>query len=463
MKSVEVSSRQPVTTFVPPIPHRIYEPNIIHNPLTWMGIWTPHGWRVHRKRFAKATRYSVRLDGDGVTTFFPEALKDPSTYAVTWADDLHLHDDPFTDGGIYPADPRVEYPPGRPRWAVSHTLLCYPHADHGLYTHEYTWDLSHGHLQTHFRRHVAVEPAVTDSRDGRTVTVAHRPISRTIEGNVPYPLCNSAVRGVWASPQKAGDNLYTTRETRLIGMLNGVYASVRNVPVVQCHGVWAVLPEDPLGDAFDPATGLCRDRSVLTGAMGVSLDLPKLGMFLPPAERVASRVYEGSISRPSAHRLPVPDALLDELRRRRGARFELGRVGYAAGGSFDGEAEGYGAAGYIPGLDLNDDGVIDDADDALLAPQLGKTVRVNLYHGAYFGGDWLSTAWCLEPEHRPGTPLIADYTFGGGYDAEAGVIRLLRTPGPGKPVWVEYHYDAPAEPGEGNIVVHLYRETPEVA
>ena len=69
-----------------PLSERIYEPNIIHNPRTWMGIWTPQGWRVHRKRFANARVVSVALDGDGKTTFFPEALLDPKTRRVEWQD-----------------------------------------------------------------------------------------------------------------------------------------------------------------------------------------------------------------------------------------------------------------------------------------------------------------------------------------------------------------------------------------
>src|SRR4051812_13932147 len=121
-------------------PVRIYEPNIIHNPTDWFGVQTPHGWRVHRRRFGQAQRLTIRLSGDGRTTFFPHVLRDPETGAMGWRDDLHLKDDPFTDRGIYPSEPRVEYPVGRPRWAISHTLLCYPVADHNLYTHEYTWD-----------------------------------------------------------------------------------------------------------------------------------------------------------------------------------------------------------------------------------------------------------------------------------------------------------------------------------
>src|SRR4051812_45010582 len=104
-----------------PLPLRRYEPNILSNPHEWMGIWTPHGWRVHRKRFGKAERLTATLSGDGRTTFFPHALLDPRTQQLEWQDDLHLADDPFTDAGIYPADPRIEHPPGNPRWAVSHT------------------------------------------------------------------------------------------------------------------------------------------------------------------------------------------------------------------------------------------------------------------------------------------------------------------------------------------------------
>jgi len=111
-------------------PLRIYEPNIIHNPAVWMGIWTPHGWRIHKKRWGKAVRKTIYLSGDGQTTFFPNALCDPDTGKMAWQDDLHLKDDLYTDEGIYPADPRVEYPLGQPRWAVSHTLLNYPVADH---------------------------------------------------------------------------------------------------------------------------------------------------------------------------------------------------------------------------------------------------------------------------------------------------------------------------------------------
>jgi hypothetical protein len=438
------------------IPERIYEPNIIHNPRTWMGIWTPHGWRVHRKRWAKAQRLSVTLSGDGKTTFFPDVLRDPQTGQIEWQDDLHLEDDPFTDHGIYPSDPRVEYPIGRPRWAVSHTLLCYPFADHNLYTHEYTWDLLHGHLQTHFRHHVQFEQAMTDDRDGMTVRVSKTPISMTVEGNVHYPTPNSAVRGVWSDPAKAGKNLYARRIVQLMPMHNAVYGIPRYMPVVQCYGMYAVSPGDPLGEIFDAETGLCRDTGRLIEQLRVPYDEPKIGMLMPPYGPVFSKCYEGEIGVLTGNEVRVDENHLAQLRERIGTTFTMGLVGYAHRNGWDGS--NVAVPGYSSTFDLNDDGVIDAQDEQRLARHVGRTVRPNLYVHAYYGGDWVTTSVCLEAEHRPGIPCIADYVYGGGYDSQGGVVRLLETPGPNRPVWVEYHYDAPAEPGNNNIRVHLYRE-----
>ncbi len=439
----------------PPV-ERIDEPNIAHNPRDWMGVWTPHGWRVHRKRFGRADRLTVRLSGDGETTFFPEALIDPTSGKVGWQDDLHLVDDPFTDAGIYPADPRVEYPPGRPRWAVSHTLLCYPVADHSLYTHEYTWDLRYGHLQTYFRRHVLLEEARTDPRSGMTVRVTGRPLSTMIEGNIHYPLPNSAVRGVWADPNKNGVNLYASRVVQLVSMANGVYAAAPRSPVVQCHGIWPILPDDPVDEVFDPESGECWDAQRLIEEFRIPLDEPKLGMIPPPYRQVPSRLYDGPITVLAADEGVVTPTHLDNLRGRLGERFVPGRVGYGRDNLVGQDQAGY--PGYVATFDLNENGVIDEEDEQRLARHIGRTVRYNLYLHAYFGGDWLTSQICLDPEHRPGVRVVADYTYGGGYDALAGTIRLLQTPGPDRPVWIEYHYDAPAEPGDGNIVVHLYRE-----
>jgi hypothetical protein len=357
---------------------------------------------------------------------------------------------------VYPSDPRVEYPPGNPRWAVSHTLLCYPVADHNLYTHEYTWDMTHGHLQTHFRRHVAIEEARTDEVDGMSVSVAHRPISQTIEGNVHYALPNSAVRGVWAAPDKSGPNLYTRRVTKLISMHNSIYAIAPHAPVVQCHGVWAVLPHEPVDELFDSETGLCRDRHRLMEQCRIPLDEPKIGLLLPSYRRVPSKAYEGPAWMMAADEGTVDQKHLDHVRRRVGTRYVPGRVGYAAFGEVGKDTDHY--EGYCPQFDLNDDGVIDEADVALVAKHLGRTVRFNAYLFAYFGGDWLTTGVNLHPEHDPGIGAIADYTYGAGYDSASGTIRLFDSPGPDQPVWVEYYHDAAADAEEHNIVLHLYRE-----
>lgn len=425
-----------------------------------MGVWTPNGWRIHKKRWGCAARTSIALSGDGRTAHFPGALRDPSLGRVTWGDDLHLEDDPFTDGGIYPCDPRIEYPIGRPRWAVSHTLLCFPVADHGLFTHEYTWDIDSGDLTTHFRQHVPLEQSTTDSATGLSVNVAHVPLSTTIEGNVRYAMPTSAVRGVWDNPHRTGRNYYAARTCRLLSMTNGVYAVVRECPIVQCLGLYATAPEDQADELFDRHSGVCRDPEQLSERLHIPSDAPKLGMLRFPLRPVESRVYQGRIGTLAALESVVDSTHLERLLERRGASFQPGGVGFAATQRFDGEQL---APGYVPAFDFDDNGQIDDADAEFLARNLGRRVRYNLYLDAYFGGNWLSTSCCLEPEHRPGTPLIADFEYGGGYDAETGMIRLLDTPGPGRPVWVEYFYDAPAEAGENNIRVHLYRESPKEA
>jgi len=439
-------------------PLRIYEPNIIHNPTTWMGVWTPSGWRVHEKRWGKAQRITVRLSGDGKTTFFPHALRDPETGRVEWQDDLHLKDDPFTDGGIYPSDPRVEYPAGRPRWAVSHTLLNYPFADHTLYTHEYTWDMTHGHLQTHFRRHVEVEEAVTDDHDGMTVRVRHTPISRTIEGNTHYPLPNSAVRGVWCEADKSGSNLYAQHMIQKIAMHNGVYAVAPCTPVVQCHGMYEMTPKEANDSRmFDARTGKCLDVNRLCEEWLIPIDQPRLGLLRVPERMETSRVYEGQIGMPAEMFGEVGQPQLDLLEERLGTRLIMGHVGYGHENAVDSDDRGY--RGYDCSFDLNNDGVINEQDRAVMSKNIGRRVRYNLYLDAYFGGDWLTTNINIgNAEHQPGTPVLADYEYGGGYDAQSGTIRLLESPGPGQRVYVEYHHDVPAEPGEDNIVVHLYRE-----
>jgi hypothetical protein len=263
------------------------------------------------------------------------------------------------------------------------------------------------------------------------------------------------VRGVWDNPLKSGRNYYTSRVCCLTHMANGVYVAVSKNPVVQCHGLFATSPDDQLDSVFDRETGICRDPMQLQDRLKVPLDEPRLGMLRFPLREVPSKVYEGVISIASSRIGNVSQTHLDQLTERLGARFQYGEVGFAAANRFDGLRN---AAGYVPAFDFNQNGEIDREDAEFLQAHLGREVRYNLYLDGYFGGDWLSTSCCLESEHRPGTALIADYDYGGGYDAETGIIHLLDTPGPDRPVWVEYFYDAPAAVVEDNIRVHLYRE-----
>jgi hypothetical protein len=439
-------------------PRRWYEPNIVSNPLTHFGIWTPHGWRVHEKRFlGTAERFSLRLIADGVTTHFRGALRNPRTGRVAWRDDLHVrHDDPFTDAGIYPCDPRIESPAGTPRWAVSHTLMCYPVADHSLYTHEYTWDMTSGDLRMHFRQRV-VEQCRTDSIDGMTVRVSHTPISSMIEGNRAEPINNSAVRGVWSNPKQRGDNFYAQRRVCHMQLHNAVYGVPTRTPVLQVHGVYAVTSDDRdvVNAAFD-REGICIDEQAVIDRMQIPLDEPKLALIRPRYRKVFSACYQTEVSLPDSTHAEVTAERVRAAKTIEGARFAEGRVGFGADASATGrDAIGY--AGYDPAFDFDNDGVVSPADIARLEARIGRRVRHNHYLGAYFGGDWISTGCLLSTEHAPGIEVIADYDHGSGYDAEQGVVRLQRSPGKDVPVWVEYHYDAPAPAGT-EIVVHAYRE-----
>ncbi len=438
------------------MPTRFTEANIIHNPFTWFGIWTPEGWQVHKKRWGNATRRTMRLNGDGLTTVFPGALRHHSSGSVAWDDDLHVKDDPFTDEGIYPCDPRVEYPAGNARWAVSHTLLCHPVADHNLYTHEYRWDMRSGDLHTHFRRHVVREEAITEGLDGKLVRVSGRPISSAIEGNRQWRLNCSAVRGVWETPEKSGRNLYTRRILQKLTMTNGVYIRTPHAPVVQCWGIWNTLDGDDLGDLFSPDTGVAPDPAAAAGRLEIPWDLPRLALIRPTYRRVYSDVYESEVSLPGQEFATVEASQVEQVRARAGSTFGAGKVGFAHGEQTGQWARGY--AGFDPCYDLNSDGTIDGRDAELCAKHVGRKVRINHYLNAYFGGDWVSTGVLLAPHHRGGTEAIVDYEYGGGYDPDAGLIKLLDSPGPGRKVWVEYFYDAPAEPGNGNIVVHTFEE-----
>jgi hypothetical protein len=155
----------------------------------------------------------------------------------------------------------------------------------------------------------------------------------------------------------------------------------------------------------------------------------------------------------------VDAAHVGQLRQRLHSIYTQGKVGYSARTQQGLDMDHY--AGYCPQFDLNGNGVIDEEDEYRLARHLGREVRLNGYLFAYFGGDWITSGVNFQPEHNPGQGAIVKYAHGAGYDSTSGTIRLFDTPGPNKPVWVEYHHDMPAAPGDGNILIHLFRERGE--
>ncbi len=424
-----------------PDPAFRFDSNIVRNPRDDFGTWTPQGWKTHPIKFAATTSRATSLRGDGRTITFSGLPLDDKPF-------VHDPSDPTGDHGIYPAEPRVEYPPGRPRWAVSHTFLAYPVADQTLYQHEYTW--SAGSLTTRFRNHIRLEEAVTDSTDGRTVRVQHTPVSSVVAGNQSYPLCNSAVRGVWTNPAKQGPNYYARPQTRLCHSHNAVYIVVEASPVIQCRGIWKARPGDEA--AFDES-GLCIRPELLLQS-GLPLDVPKLGSVGYSLRKAFSNFYAAEVQLMEDSLVQINESMLDHLRACRDIAFAENAVGFAAHGRWDHDRDIWGVPGsYAAHWDFNDNGVVDEEDEAALIANLGRQVRPNYYSAAYFGNDWLSTGVLLNPEMKGGEPVICSWLQGAGYDIDSGVINLFDTPGPNQPVFVEYHHDAPAEPGKGNILL----------
>lgn len=424
-----------------------YEPNILSNPRTHFGVWTPDGWKVHQKRWIKTRPFEVFLSSDGKRTRF-ELPND-------FLEDAHDAEDKFTDGGIYPAEPRVAYPVGRPRWAISHTFLAYPFADKTLYEQEYVWDRERGVVETFFRQHVVCEEGVTDDRDGMTVRVNHHRISRVVVGNKAYPHCNSAVRGVWSSPDKRGTNYYTQERLMLLPSTNAVYIRVPHTPVVNCLGLWKARPAD---GAFFDSDGNCADHEGLLKA-GIPLDAPGVAAFGYRFRKVRSRFYNADLELFAEDEVTVSETSLANLRAAKGIPFQEHKVGYAGWGNWDHVAQIEGNKGYYcVTFDFNHNGVVDDEDEETLRRHIGKRYRVNYYSGAYYGWDWLSVGVGLNAEMQGGEPVICYWTKGAGYEAEQGVVRLFSTPGPNQRVYVEYHHDRPADTGRDKIRVVLRQE-----
>ncbi len=271
---------------------------------------------MHEKRWRKTEPVEVNFSGDGKRTRFE--------LPTDFVEDVHDKDDPHTDGGIYPSEPRVEYPVGRPRWAISHTFLAYPFADKTLYEMEYVYDRAQRTLQTFFREQVVCEEAVTDDRDGMTVRVKHRPISRVIVGNKAYPYCNSAVRGVWASAEKRGTNYYTRERLMVLPAANAVYISVPHRPVVNCLGLWKARPDDP------PV----EDRAALEAA-GIPLSAPGVSAFGHRFRKVFSQFYDADLELFAEDEVVVSESSLANLCAAKGIPFREHKVGYAGWGNWN--------------------------------------------------------------------------------------------------------------------------------
>lgn len=424
-----------------------YAPNILRNPRHFFGTWTPEGWRTHRISQAKTAAERVVFSGDGKRSEFAGLPDDV-------AEGVHDASDEASDGGIYPSVPRVEYPPGRPRWAVSHTFLAYPVADQTLYEQEYVWEAEK--LHTHFRRHVLLEESVTGPGDGLSCFTQNRRLSTVIAGNKVYPLCNSAVRGVWDNPEKTGRNYYSRRIVKRCASHNAVYVVVKEQPVLQCHGIWKHLAGDEAAFAAD---GSFRDEALLV-KNGIPLDCPKLGLTGYGLKRVPSDFYGGTVEVVDGKNVTIDERMLAALQSCRDVPCQPDGVGFAAWKHWDHAEHINGVPGhYAFAWDLNENGVVDAEDEEALRRNIGRKVRVNYYSAAYFGNDWLSTGILLNPEMQGGEPLVCAWDQGAGYEAESGEVRLFETPGPGKKVYVEYHYDEPATTGRDNIAVVVRRAT----
>ena len=398
------------------------------------------------------------LSGDGKTRTFP------LDYPIV--DLVHDPYDPFCDSAIFRSDPKIEYPLGRRRWAVSHSYLCYPITDSALYDKEYTWDAQANTITTHFHEHVTLEPARTDE-SGLQVKVAHRPISTGVytRANHFSQRCSSAVRGVWDNPEKEGRNYYSRRAVILTGPKLIFYFQPAHEPVVNQLGIWEVEDSEQPERFFD-AQGLCTAPERLIEDLRIPLHEPKILVGSQRFEALdpQPKFFETDFRQPAGwanlvnnfQPVPSPDYLEPVL----GSTFVPGFVGYAAHEAKhveDRPPEHEMEVGYSGFRDINDDGRIDEWELDFLREHQGEIWRVNAGAAGYFGIGWLSPGFSIPiteafPYHR----YIAAYDYGGGYDADAGVIHLLDSPGANKEVFIEYHYDAPAAAGKDNIKVYLH-------
>ena len=413
------------------------------------GNCEPKATPQQRKQFVKAMQalpfpgVIETLSGDGETTTFRPKTR--------FASLVHDRADPFTDFAIYHSDPKIEYPIGRRRWAISHTYLSFQVIDGAFHHKEYTWNVDEQTITTHFHE-PAFEPAELNP-DGRSVTVSRTPISTGIEvrGNVHQGHCTSAVRGVWDNPQCEGTNYYVRRANVLLPYRSLYYFRPLHTPVVNQYGIWTV-DESERPERFFDAEGNCRDVESVRRELLIPLHQPKIlagnmESYRPngPDDTVATRICE--VMRPDLTPVPAP-AYLDGSR---GARYEHSRCGIA--GIQQGNDNGYRCH-----YDINSDGVIDEQDQELLAGEAGAVYRANLGDSGYFGMNWLSMGWTGRATATFDEPrlFVCSYDYGAGYDPLTGTIRLFESPPPGRKLYVHYHHDAPAAPGLDNIKLYLH-------
>ncbi|MAE63638.1 MAG: hypothetical protein CMJ18_05150 [Phycisphaeraceae bacterium] len=416
------------------------------------GNCEPTATPEHRQRF-EASLQSLpfpgvieTLSGDGETTTFRPKTR--------FASLVHDRADPFTDFAIYHSDPKIEYPIGRRRWAISHTYLSFQVIDGAFHHKEYTWNVDEQTITTHFHE-PALEPVELNS-DGRTVTVSRTPISTGIEvrGNVHQMKCTSAVRGVWDNPQCEGTNYYVRRANVLMPYRSLYYFRPRHTPVVNQYGIWTV-DEAERPERFFDAEGNCLDVEAVRQDLLIPLHQPKIlaGSMEPyqptgPDDPVAARI--GAVMRPDLTPVPDPTHLDGVL----GARYEHSCCGVA--GIQQGNDNGY-----RNHFDVNSDGVIDERDQELLAEEAGAVYRANLGDSGYFGMNWLSMGWMGRATATFDKPrlFVCSDDYGAGYDPLTGVVRLFETPPTGRKLYVSYHYDAPAAAGRDNIRLYLHPGT----
>jgi hypothetical protein len=383
------------------------------------------------------------LSGDGRTTTF--TLKNKIT------DHIHNFADPFCDFGIFISNPKVEYPVGTRRWAISHTFLYFPVIDGDFYDKEYTWDVSQNTITTHFHEHISIEE-VKVNPDGCTVNVARNPISTGIElrGNTFSKQCTSAVRGIWDNPQKQGHNYYTRRANIITPYKKLYYFAPLHQPIVNQLGIW-VVNENEKPERFFNSDGICIDEQGVINELLIPLHQPKILAWnyeqYEPKNNNKSSVNK-IIEKMRVDLSQVPDAsILDKVM---GAKFEHSKCG-------DAGAQQNNANGYINGFDINSDGIIDQKDRELLVAEQGNVYRMNIGDFGYFGFNWLSIGNFVRSQSISEPAIyVCSYDYGAGYDPDFGKIRLAEPVTLGKKLYVEYFVDVPPVAGKDNIKVYLH-------